>query len=315
MQTKQPKTLANKQSNQPAKQIRSLASILVVGVVSLFGRLKDVLIKKYKEAESNLKKLEHLGASLLHGLDATKMKLHTDLRMRRMHRNLVHGFFRNASGMLRADGEIHVNHKTSAPFNHWNLEELAAQNSLALIGCVDFKIADYPGYNNKRGASLRCDEPFPLGECSTFKFIFSPTTKKMPKAWTNMGRFQHLHETPIQPLQKPIYYEPIQPQTNLTASMNHQLPYVWSPQTVNIRNDCCRIFHGYHNHIMQTFGRTDCDLYYSVHDALKSGFDRYMTEVPGRDLNGYIQLLEELRRLSIMRLARLQMMLGPDHRL
>ncbi|KAL6999074.1 25S rRNA (uracil2634-N3)-methyltransferase [Sarracenia purpurea var. burkii] len=84
--------------------------------------------------------------------------------MCRMHRNLVHGFFRNASGMLRADGEIHINHKTSAPFNHWNLEELAAQKSLALIGCVDFKIADYPGYNNKRGASLRCDEPFPLGE-------------------------------------------------------------------------------------------------------------------------------------------------------
>ncbi|ERN19131.1 hypothetical protein AMTR_s00061p00154840 [Amborella trichopoda] len=29
---------------------------------------------------------------------------------------------------------------------------------------------DYPGYNNKRGDGGRCDEPFPLGVATTFKF-------------------------------------------------------------------------------------------------------------------------------------------------
>ena len=88
----------------------------------------------------------------------------------RMHRALVYGFFRNASAMLRADDKIHVNHKTTAPFNHWNLEELASQNLLALIAYIDFKVNDYLGYNNKRGTGSRCDKAFPLGECSIFKF-------------------------------------------------------------------------------------------------------------------------------------------------
>ena len=90
----------------------------------------------------------------------------------------MNGFFRNASGMLRADGEIHVTHKTKAPFSYWNLEELASQNSLVLFDCVAFKREDYQGYNNKRGAGSRCDDLFHLGACSTLKFRFSPTAKK-----------------------------------------------------------------------------------------------------------------------------------------
>ncbi|KAK1399187.1 hypothetical protein POM88_009050 [Heracleum sosnowskyi] len=90
-----------------------------------------------------------------------------------MHRSLLNGFFKNASGMLRPDGEIHVNHKTSNPYCNWKLEELAGQNSLRLIECVAFKKEDYPGYENKRGSSSRCDQSFPLGNCCTFKFSFS----------------------------------------------------------------------------------------------------------------------------------------------
>ena len=80
--------------------------------------------------------------------------------------------------MLRANGEIHVSHKTTAPFNNWNIEKLAAQCFLKLIECADFKREDYPGYNNKRGDSYRCDEPFPLGKCCTFKFIYNPKAKR-----------------------------------------------------------------------------------------------------------------------------------------
>lgn len=94
-----------------------------------------------------------------------------------MHKKLLDGFFKNACGMLRPDGEVHVNHKTSYPYCHWNLEELACQNSLRLIARVPFKKEDYLGYENKRGSGKRCDKRFLLGECCTFKFSFSGNAK------------------------------------------------------------------------------------------------------------------------------------------
>ncbi|XP_062095648.1 uncharacterized protein LOC133801452 isoform X1 [Humulus lupulus] len=99
-----------------------------------------------------------------------------DNRLIHKHRILVHGFFWSARSMLRPNGEIHVNHKTTPPFSLWNLEQLATWNSLSLIECVEFNIKDYPGYNNKRGDGARCDLPFPLGKCSTFKFRLSTTS-------------------------------------------------------------------------------------------------------------------------------------------
>jgi hypothetical protein len=120
-----------------------------------------------------------------------------------MHRDLVNGFFRNARGMLRASGEIHVNHKTSRPFCQWNIEELASQNSLTLAECVDFKKEDYPGYKNKRGDGSRCDKPFPLGECSTFKFRLSLKTKTSCRGIRHLapavhGRSQQFQGMPVQ---------------------------------------------------------------------------------------------------------------------
>uniref|UniRef100_A0A6M2F2D6 25S rRNA (uridine-N(3))-methyltransferase BMT5-like domain-containing protein n=1 Tax=Populus davidiana TaxID=266767 RepID=A0A6M2F2D6_9ROSI len=87
-----------------------------------------------------------------------------------MHKELVGNFFGNANDMLQAYGEIHVTHKTSPPFCHWNILELARRND-------DFKMEDYPGYSNKSGEGDRCDQHFPLGECSTFKFRSSHTDK------------------------------------------------------------------------------------------------------------------------------------------
>ncbi|KAF8391325.1 hypothetical protein HHK36_023629 [Tetracentron sinense] len=99
-------------------------------------------------------------------------------------RNLL---FRSASGMLRPHREIHVNHKTTPPFCHWNLEELASLHTLPLTECTDFKREDYLGYDNKRGAGPRCDEPFRLGECSIFKFRLWHNTKKMSQVTMSLG--------------------------------------------------------------------------------------------------------------------------------
>ncbi|CAK7345921.1 unnamed protein product [Dovyalis caffra] len=169
----------------------------------------DVVIQKYKKAKSNLEDLEKLGACILHGVDVKRMKHHFALRMLKFdqiifnfphagfngkedsdiviekHKQLVGSFFGNANDMLQADGEIHVTHKTTPPFCDWNILELARRNCLELIKRIDFKIGDYPGYSNKRGDGNRCDESFPLGECSTFKFRSFCTAQKTYGATSN----------------------------------------------------------------------------------------------------------------------------------
>ncbi|KAM7252358.1 hypothetical protein ACFE04_024241 [Oxalis oulophora] len=154
----------------------------------------DELVIKYKNAKCNLEELQNLGASLLHGVDASSMKFHPHLKMVKfdrtifnfphagfgqketdyhqieLHKKVVYGFFDNASNLLLPNGEIHVNHKTDFPYSMWNLEGLALMNSLDLTECIRFNIEDYPGYNNKRGVGPGCDNSFKLGDCSTFKF-------------------------------------------------------------------------------------------------------------------------------------------------
>ncbi|XP_052487852.1 heavy metal-associated isoprenylated plant protein 41-like [Gossypium raimondii] len=281
----------------------------------------DILVKKYKNAISNLENLEKLGACLLHEVDATNMKHHTDLANRkfdriifnfphagfhgkednphmiRMHRNLVQGFFRSARGMLRANGEIHVNHKTNAPFSLWNLKKLASGCFLALIQCVDFNVEDYPGYHNKRGDGSRCDEPFPLGKSSTFKFGFFPRAKKASKAtkrWGSMcNKSQH-----FQTISMPM-------QLRSTSDFNyHRRNHTVNriPLRVKLRpvipnqNQYSGVFDRNFNGLVQTCQanclRSDFDARYDDLGSLRHGLDRQLVEVP-RTLNGNSYYMHE----------------------
>lgn len=71
--------------------------------VFAFCVLVDV-VTKYKNARLNLRILKGLGASVLHGVDAAKMKRHIDLHMRKFDRiifNFPHaGFFRREDNLL-----------------------------------------------------------------------------------------------------------------------------------------------------------------------------------------------------------------------
>ncbi|XP_041029105.1 heavy metal-associated isoprenylated plant protein 41-like [Juglans microcarpa x Juglans regia] len=250
----------------------------------------DVVIKKYKAAKSNLENLEKLGASLLHGVDATRMKYHTDLKMRKfnrivfnfphvgfygkedneelikMHRELVNGFFSNAKGMLRANGEIHVNHKTTAPFCKWNIPKLASKNSLVLVGCVDFKKEDFPGYNNKRGDGSRCDNAFPLGKCSTFKFMirFNHTKKKSQGRVTQLyssvhGRcqqFQGVVPNQMQQCSTSINFSYPLASCHLTK-LEETSEHVRLPLTIGPRNQLSGMFDGHLHNPTEIFGRTN----------------------------------------------------------
>jgi len=105
------------------------------------------------------------------------------------HRELVWGFFNNALHLLRPYCEIHISHKTGGAYDRWELEDLASKASLILVDKVAFQQEDYPGYNQKRGDSARCDEAFDLGTCFTFKFRIRDYRKKLNENMTGSISF------------------------------------------------------------------------------------------------------------------------------
>ncbi|KAJ1290115.1 hypothetical protein BS78_02G218100 [Paspalum vaginatum] len=171
----------------------------------------EALKSKYNKAESNIAELKRLGATVLHGVDVKKMKLQSELknrkfdrivfnfphagftgkedgmRMIKSHRELVRGFFHNAVCFLRPSCEIHISHKIGSAYNKWDLEGLASGASLVLVEKVPFRQEDYPGYDQKRGEGTRCDEPFNLGTCFTFKFQIGCSKKNRYDTDGNMG--------------------------------------------------------------------------------------------------------------------------------
>lgn len=79
----------------------SLCYFLTLPFLSCCNIELDQLLKKYKNARTNLRDLEILGASLLHGVDATRMKLLPDLQCRKFHRiiyNFPHAGFHSKEG-------------------------------------------------------------------------------------------------------------------------------------------------------------------------------------------------------------------------
>ncbi|KVG59348.1 protein of unknown function DUF2431, partial [Cynara cardunculus var. scolymus] len=206
-------------------------------------------------------------ARLLFGVDACTMEFHSYLHLRKFDR-IVYNF----------PHAVHVSHKTTFPFDCWNIVELASQSCLKLLECVEFKREDYPGYNNKRGDGVRSDEPFPLGECRTYKFISSSTA-------LYHGNHQELQEIRLQGANTSLFTDPARAIDS---------------------TECFRIFVEYFDHARSTCGKNDCYLSSSVRDHLRFGFQRYMAEDHRRQSIDFVKLLEELRSLSKQRIEFLQ---------
>ncbi|KAI5332587.1 hypothetical protein L3X38_022716 [Prunus dulcis] len=170
---------------------------LAVNMVATSLDSRESLMLKYSKALSNVKELEARGCIVLHEVDVHSMSQHPfliRLRFDRIiynfphagyllgpfssernrfqiwfHQDLIRGFLKNALELLTAIGEIHVTHKTTFPFSEWKIVELAHEVGLYLVDEEPFSLWDYPGYENKRGDGM-CDQTFPVGMCSTFKF-------------------------------------------------------------------------------------------------------------------------------------------------
>ncbi|KAL5803740.1 hypothetical protein ACOSQ3_030540 [Xanthoceras sorbifolium] len=196
-------------NNEEAKWIKHYSSchqILLVGegdfsfaacLAKAFGTASNIIATSLdSKATSNLKELQDLGCTIVHGVDASTMNQHPQLINFKSfdrivfnfphagffwkehnfiqissHQSLVRGFLRSTRDMLKDNGEAHVTHKTAHPFNRWEIEKLADEVGLRSVGKVLFSTRDYPGYENKRGDGSRCDETFPVGACCTFKFF------------------------------------------------------------------------------------------------------------------------------------------------
>lgn len=90
-----------------------------------------------------------------------------------MNKELVKGFLKNAKVLLRKEkGQIHVTHKDGDPYDKWDLVKRAEKVGLVLHESIPFRKNKYPGYYNKRAHGRLSDNPFPLGDCTTFKFGF-----------------------------------------------------------------------------------------------------------------------------------------------
>ncbi|KAL6496404.1 hypothetical protein OROGR_029662 [Orobanche gracilis] len=255
----------------------------------------EELIAKYKDAQENVAMLTALGASVLFRVDATKMKNLPDLWWRKfhriiynfphagfhgkednpnlitMHRNLVLGFLKNASSMLWPNGEIHVNHKTSEPFDAWKIEDLGSLCSLICTAKDEFNIKDYPWYCHKRGSGWTPDDSFPLGACRTFKFKLN------------------LQVSP--------------------DSVPSPPPQQMFPTYEDYKSECHKLFGAYLDHVEETFGSSSFDVRRTAEEALRIGFATYVDAAPGRPLDGYIGILEELHQLTVLRTERLKLML------
>ncbi|KAI3889225.1 hypothetical protein MKX03_006457 [Papaver bracteatum] len=138
---------------------------------------EETLYTRLPSSELNIKHLRSMGCLVLHNVDVNFMALSSSYPvLTRMkfnlisYKNLLSGFFKSSSKMLKKDGEVHVAHRDDHPYNIWEIEELANEAGLILIAKVDFRSSQYVGYNRKRGSSVRSNGSFPLGNCpKTFK--------------------------------------------------------------------------------------------------------------------------------------------------
>jgi 25S rRNA (uracil2634-N3)-methyltransferase len=213
-----------------------------------------------------------------------------------MHKELVGNFFGNANDMLQAYGEIHVTHKTSSPFCHWNILELARRNSLEFIGRDDFKMEDYPGYSNKRGEGDRCDQPFPLGECSTFKFRSSHTDKQIYGVINNsdsaLKRSRQIQGNPMEIWKRQkITFDRGIPQTTFSMNSKDFSDYRLTPLAVDITMEDA-------SHSFGTCGRGFTHWSNSVNEVPMSEFGRHMVRFSEIFMHGNPYTSHGLQRIN-----------------
>ncbi|CAG8694656.1 24073_t:CDS:2, partial [Gigaspora margarita] len=159
-------------------------SILHTGhnIIATSYDTKEILTKKYDDAQSNINIFIECGGQVLYQVDATKLENckelknkrfdkivfnfpHTGLGIKDQDRNiianqlLIHSFLKSSLNFLTSrkiysdnkDGEIYITMKTGIPYDHWNIRKLVKSiENLGIKESFEFNPSLYPGYEHRR---------------------------------------------------------------------------------------------------------------------------------------------------------------------
>lgn len=169
-----------------------------VEVVATSHESRESVLETYPDGERILGGLGSLdNVKVLHGVDATDEKQMHELGLfdrvlwnfpcvraprgedgqnkeMEINKKLLRDFFAHVGGMLTPSGEVHVTHKTKAPFGQWGIEAIAEENALEHTASCVFDRCLYPGYSNKKVLSKGS---FPIWDSQTFIFVPAGRTK------------------------------------------------------------------------------------------------------------------------------------------
>ncbi|KAK3007284.1 hypothetical protein RJ639_015743 [Escallonia herrerae] len=149
-----------------------------------------MFIKKYREAKSNLGKLQRLGASLSYGVDATKMKLHTALQMQKFDRIIYN--FPHAGFHGKEDRAPRIRFFTTA-------RKMTTERSLDLPSKKLQQVQEIPTYVPQQPSSFELRQPFPnsmpcisgcRGSWSSFQMSISVVTSECSRTFSRY--FNHV---------------------------------------------------------------------------------------------------------------------------
>lgn len=100
-------------------------------------------------------------------------------------KTLLREFFRSSQSVLKVDGEIHVTHKTKAPFGQWNIVRLAQEAGLVYSHSTVFDRCLVPGYTNKKVLS---SDSFPIWDAQTYVFRKTRVSDKILAPFVPLAR-------------------------------------------------------------------------------------------------------------------------------
>jgi len=136
-----------------------------------------VALNKYVAAAENVETLRSLGAKVAFGVDATRLQAAAIVRQARRgfdrvvfnfphagggikdqarnidaNQQLLRGLFACVcgTGVLAADGELHLTLKRGEPYDSWKAVTLAKLAGLRVKHCTPFEAARFPGYAHRR---------------------------------------------------------------------------------------------------------------------------------------------------------------------
>ncbi len=151
----------------------------------------------YATAQSNIKALENMGATVQGGIDATKIhetfkdkggfdtiawnfphaKVDRKISMR-FHQKLLNDFFGSAKGVLKEAGKVYVTLKGTSHYKGWHIEEQAAAHGFSTVETHPIPYQEfteaYSGYDHRQTGS---DQPAFTPETPTTTYIFKLTKK------------------------------------------------------------------------------------------------------------------------------------------